>query len=962
MNRRLSFGIIALLLTSGCSRAENPGVAAHSGESVAELESFEPMSAVAADSAAERARLIVAKGIDGKTRPALPAANVIHYRANANIVEAIPSGPRAQLNPLTVRLPRVATDALTVRTDGMHIEVKPKGFASSTLEFSDRMAVYREVQPKTDAFRVVNELGVEDFYYVADARDQLSFSYDVTLNNVAGLRLVADTLEFLDTAGTPQLRVPAPIATDTQGRQRVGQLRVAGCAYDTNAIGPWGRPVTAPGAARCTVTAIVDGRGLFFPVLMDPAWQPADNAKRSHAYHKMVYLTAGADRDKVLLLGGTGSDALVTELFDPTTKKWATSSSLPTSTSVSGFGAGTNAVQLANGSVFIAGGFGLSSGTTGTAHSGTALRDPATGTWTMKATMDTIRAWHVMVRTTVDSTPGILVAGGQRALSLSSTSKPLGSTQFYDPATDSWLTLPSLLTARTKARAVVLTDGRILIAGGETYTTSNIVTNTAEIFTPSSKTWTATGTMTSPRTQAELVALPGGKAVIAGGAPYYSPSSTAMYMPHDTLEVFDGSAWTTLTSKLSLGRWQMSSALTPDGKVLFSGGQYYESFTSLETAAADLFVPGSDPTKGTVVGAGTMVNKRTLHASVTLPTLGVLVAGGLIDSSETTLSELFDTRIGGACPTTGSCPSGTNCIEGVCCAFAGTACPTGQTCKAPSREGVCTKPNGSVCGGNNECASGYCVGGFCCESACTGTCNSCDATGKCIKTPAGKLCQGQPECGRTCDAAGVCSFTYIPAGTKCGASASDAGTGSFCTTYACGTFGSCLSTTNNCGLTCTTSVTCNEATKTCTPIATGIKAGFCVIAANCYSYGDINPKDSCQVCDPPTSKTAWSTAISCMDGSVDTGVEDTGAVEDTGSTTEDTGGGDDTGSPGDDTGTAGDDTGASAEDASADAAIGADLPEASTCGCRTPGGDNTAGGALAALGIALAVAARRRRD
>jgi hypothetical protein len=145
---------------------------------------------------------------------------------------------------------------------------------------------------------------------------------------------------------------------------------------------------------------------------------------------------------------------------------------------------------------------------------------------------------------------------------------------------------------------------------------------------------------------------------------------------------------------------------------------------------------------------------------------------------------------------------------------------------------------------------------------------------------------------------------------------------------------------------------CNETTKTCTASATGIKPGFCVIEGSCYSYGDIKSDDSCKVCDPPTSKISWSTAISCIDAGPDTGSveEDTGEPEDTG--IEDTGEPEDTGSLED-----------SGDDATSDAATTNELPTASACGCRVPGesSTNSAAGALAGLGIAIVIASRRRR-
>jgi MYXO-CTERM domain-containing protein len=235
------------------------------------------------------------------------------------------------------------------------------------------------------------------------------------------------------------------------------------------------------------------------------------------------------------------------------------------------------------------------------------------------------------------------------------------------------------------------------------------------------------------------------------------------------------------------------------------------------------------------------------------------------------------------------------------------------------------------------------------------TCNEAGKLGQCVQAKVGTDpkgdCMGDPICGPTCDSTGYC-YENAPDGTKSGLSATDGGTSSFCSAYAC-SFGSCEATTFNCGLTCTTKVSCDETSKSCTPDVSGIKPGSCVIDNKCWLYGDINPANAMQICDPPTSKTSWSDVV---DGGIeDTGIEDTGS-DDTGS--DDTGSVVDTGA---DTGAV-EDTG-SAEDASADVATTAgDLPEGAACSCDVPGKSSSS--PLAALGVALGlalVANRRRR-
>jgi hypothetical protein len=103
-------------------------------------------------------------------------------------------------------------------------------------------------------------------------------------------------------------------------------------------------------------------------------------------------------------------------------------------------------------------------------------------------------------------------------------------------------------------------------------------------------------------------------------------------------------------------------------------------------------------------------------------------------------------------------------------ACAGTTC--GTTCVGDSQcapNAYCAamsclvkKENGSACLGNNQCASGQCVDGVCCETACTGPCVACGVAaggatdGLCSPVAAGSDPSGDCGPGASCDGAGVC--------------------------------------------------------------------------------------------------------------------------------------------------------------------------------------------------------------
>ena len=120
-----------------------------------------------------------------------------------------------------------------------------------------------------------------------------------------------------------------------------------------------------------------------------------------------------------------------------------------------------------------------------------------------------------------------------------------------------------------------------------------------------------------------------------------------------------------------------------------------------------------------------------------------------------------------------TCDSSTNhCAH--TCATNGD-CAADQLCVANR----CGKSaSGAVCSTGDDCASGFCVDGVCCNVACSGPCVSCNQTGsvgRCTFIPVGwsdPACKGSDRstCGNTglCDGFGSC--TLYAADTPCGSS------------------------------------------------------------------------------------------------------------------------------------------------------------------------------------------------
>ena len=102
----------------------------------------------------------------------------------------------------------------------------------------------------------------------------------------------------------------------------------------------------------------------------------------------------------------------------------------------------------------------------------------------------------------------VLLAGGEAG----------AVAQLYDPATGRWTKTGSMHVARSGLSASLLTDGRVLVAGGvdEGKGHSGALAS-AELYDPTSGTWTETGSMTRWRYNAKAISLADGRVLVLGG-------------------------------------------------------------------------------------------------------------------------------------------------------------------------------------------------------------------------------------------------------------------------------------------------------------------------------------------------------------------------------------------------------------------------------------------------------------
>lgn len=211
---------------------------------------------------------------------------------------------------------------------------------------------------------------------------------------------------------------------------------------------------------------------------------------------------------KVLVAGGefigccpSSGQYASAELYDPDTGTWAATGSMTVARR------GHTATLLPNGQVLVAGGYSCSNGCT--YLSSAELYDPSTGTFRPTSSMTAARAEHTA---TLLPNGEVLVAGGQGNGSCPPCNY-LASAEVYNPSTGTWTATGSMTTSRSGFTATLLHNGLILVTGGD-----QVGKTSAELFDPHTGTWTATGSRAVPLTNFTTTLLPSGEVLVAGGS------------------------------------------------------------------------------------------------------------------------------------------------------------------------------------------------------------------------------------------------------------------------------------------------------------------------------------------------------------------------------------------------------------------------------------------------------------
>jgi len=314
------------------------------------------------------------------------------------------------------------------------------------------------------------------------------------------------------------------------------------------------------------------------------AFTPTGSMITARAFHTATLLPDG----RVLIAGGTNGSApvLTAELYDPSTGAFT---GIP-------WNGGTPLFLLPDARVFVLG--------PGNSTSAASIYDPSSGAFTAAV------PWNTGLSVT-------LISDG-RILAL----EPGGGLEFYDPSTGTFAMAGTIPWRDWTSTVTPLVDGAVLFTRNENDGACGrtpIPYSLALLYDPSTHKFaeTANNVITNHAGPTATL-LTNGKVLIAGGDLCDGDGGS----PH--AELYDPATQTfSATGDMAVGRESHTATLLPDGSVLVTGGNICCTDLQLQ-ASAELY----DPVAGAFQSAGYMTTGRAQHTATLLMDGRVLITGG----------------------------------------------------------------------------------------------------------------------------------------------------------------------------------------------------------------------------------------------------------------------------------------------------------------------------------------------
>jgi len=351
------------------------------------------------------------------------------------------------------------------------------------------------------------------------------------------------------------------------------------------------RPMNIERAGH-TATLLRNGKVLVaggfsaIPTILDTAelYDPASGVWRytngtmhfARSGHTATILQDG----RVLIVGGSDSSTNLStvEIYDPATETFHIVASLSEARRTH------SAVALNDGRVMVVGGYNGSFGCFSCVSQAVEIFDmglglPGMGSWRIAAALPAGRTFLAL---SLLPNGNVLATGGQEPGQPGST-----SVFMYEPSLDTWTTMSPLLHARQNHTSTTLPDGKVLFVGGVS-TFSFTVTSSVEIYEvshgfPNGQSVLG-NSLIRARANHKATQLTNGDVFVGGGG-----DSAGFVLP---AELFSATSrvWSA-GGTLTAGRAAHSATLLPSGLILFAGGVSETSTGLTAVASAELWSP-----------------------------------------------------------------------------------------------------------------------------------------------------------------------------------------------------------------------------------------------------------------------------------------------------------------------------------------------------------------------------------
>jgi len=254
------------------------------------------------------------------------------------------------------------------------------------------------------------------------------------------------------------------------------------------------------------------------------------------------------------------------------------------------------------------------------------LYNPHSGVFSQTAGgLNVPREGHVAVRL---ANGNVLIAGGY-------DNHYMQHAEMYLPSSGTFTPVEGMVSTRSNAAAIVLANGTVFVAGGYNGT----YLRTAEIFEPVAGRFSLLGVqMSMARQDPALARLENGNVLISGGFNGAFINTAERYDPIGREFVSVGG--------MGVARWGHTATTLSNGKVLIAGGC---NNTQSSEAVCDNFLDSAelyDPVTETFTFTGAMTAARRGHTATLLADGRVLLAGGRDASGALGSAEIYDPQTG----------------------------------------------------------------------------------------------------------------------------------------------------------------------------------------------------------------------------------------------------------------------------------------------------------------------------